>query len=64
MSDWAAGFASGIAVGLVIGLFTGRRQKPWSEMTSREKRLGIGLIGLGVVGLAAGIILFLILSGR
>jgi len=54
MSDWGAGFATGIAVGLVIGLSAGRRQKPWSELSEREKKTRIGLIAAGVVLLAAG----------
>jgi len=62
MSDWGAGFATGIAVGLVIGLFAGRKQKPWSELTEKEKRLRIRLIALGVVTLAAGIVVFLVIA--
>ena len=58
MSDWGAGFAAGIAVGLAIGLATGRKQKPWSELTEKEKRIRIGLIAAGVVVLAAGIVTF------
>jgi hypothetical protein len=58
MSDWAVGFAIGIAVGLAIGISVGfgRRQKPWSEQTSKEKKVMIALIAAGVVLLLAGIV--------
>jgi len=54
MSDWGIGFAAGIVVGLVIGFVTGRKQKPRSELTEKEKRLRMWLIGGGVILLAAG----------
>ena len=60
MSDLGVGFAIGIAVGLAIGIVSGRRQKPWSELTEKEKRIRIGLIAAGVVLLAAGIVMLLI----
>ncbi len=49
MSGRAAGFATGIAVGLAIGLGFCGRQKPWSEMNDKEKRLKIALITLAVI---------------
>jgi len=63
VSDWAAGFATGIAVGLTIGLVTAGKQKPWSELTEKEKRLRVWLIAVAVVLLAAGIVAFLLISG-
>ena len=62
MSDWGAGFATGIAVGLAVGLTVGRRQKPWSELTEREKTVRIVSIAAGVILLAAGIIVFLLVA--
>ena len=62
MSDWGAGFATGIAVGLVIGLITARKSKPWSEMSDKEKKTQIGLIGAGVVLLAGGIVAFFLVN--
>jgi hypothetical protein len=62
MSDWGAGFATGIAVGLTIGLSFARRRKPWAELSDRERKLMIALIALGVIALAAGIIVFLSIS--
>ncbi len=48
-----------MASGLAIGFVAGRRQKPWSELTQKEKRIRIGLIAAGVVLLAAGIVMLL-----
>ena len=59
MGDWGIGYAIGIFTGLAIGLAVGRRQKPWSELTQKEKRIRIGLIAAGVVLLAAGIVMLL-----
>ena len=59
MSDWGVGYAIGIFTGLAIGLAVGRRQKPLSELTQKEKRIRIGLIAAGVVLLAAGIVMLL-----
>jgi len=59
MSDWGVGYLLGMASGLAIGLIAGRRQKPWSELTQKEKRIRIGLIAAGVVLLAAGIVMLL-----
>ena len=60
MSDWGVGYAIGIFTGLAIGLAIGRRQKRWSELTQKEKRIRIGLIAAGVVLLAAGIVMLLV----
>ena len=59
MNDWGVGYAIGIFTGLAIGLVVGRRQKPWSELTQKEKRIRIGLIAAAVVLLAAGIVMLL-----
>ena len=59
MNDWGVGYAIGIFTGLAIGLAVGRRQKRWSELTQKEKRIRIGLIAAGVVLLAAGIVMLL-----
>ena len=63
---WGAGFATGIGVGFAIGLIVGRlgaKQKSWSELSDRERKLRIGLIALGVIALAAGIVVFFLVSG-
>jgi len=47
---WGAGFATGIGVGFVLGLVVGRlgvKQKPWSELTDKEKKTRKILIGAG-----------------
>jgi hypothetical protein len=59
ITDWGVGYAIGIFTGLAIGFAVGRRQKPWSELTQKEKRIRIGLIAAGVVLLAAGIVVLL-----
>ncbi len=59
MSDWGVGYLLGMASGLAIGFVAGRRQKPWSELTQKEKRIRIGLIAAGVVLLAARIVVLL-----
>ena len=56
MSDLGIGFAIGIFAGLVIGFVTGMRRKPLSELTEKEKRLRMWLIGSGVILLAAGVV--------
>ena len=59
MNDLGVGYLIGVATGLAIGFVVARRQKPWSELTEKEKRIRIGLIAAGVVLLAAGIVTFL-----
>ena len=59
MSDWGVGYAIGIFTGLAIGLAVGRRQKRWSELTQKEKKIRIGLVAAGVILLAAGIVVLL-----
>ena len=57
---WGAGFATGIGVGFAFGLVVGRlglKQKPWSEMTEKEKKARKMAIGAGsfllLLGMAA-----------
>lgn len=60
MNDWGIGYAIGIFTGPAIGFIVGRRQKPWSELTRKEKCIRISLIAARVVLLAAGIVMLLI----
>ena len=56
---WGAGFATGIGVGFVLGLVVGRlgvKQKPWSEMTEKEKKTRKIAIGVGSFFLLLGIV--------
>jgi len=58
---WGAGFATGIAVGFALGLVVGRlgvKQKPWSELTDKEKMTRKILIGVGSFFLLLGIVAF------
>jgi hypothetical protein len=55
---WGAGFATGIGVGFALGLVVGRlgvKQKPWSELTDKEKKTRKIAIGAGSLFLVLGI---------
>ena len=62
MNDFIIGFVTGIpigtAVGIAIEIALGISQKPWSELTEEEKRLRKNAIGLGMITLLLGIIVF------
>ena len=60
---WGAGFATGIGVGFAIGIIVGSltvKQKSWSELTEKEKKTRIWLVGAGIILLIAGIVAFLL----
>jgi hypothetical protein len=59
MSDWGAGFAIGIAVGLGLGMTMGRKQRPWSELTEKERKVRIGIMAVLGVVVIAGLVVFL-----
>ena len=64
---WGAGFTTGIGVGFAPDLVVGRlvvKQKTWSEMTEKEKKIRKIAIGAGSFLLLLGIIalLWIILS--
>jgi hypothetical protein len=55
---WGAGFATGIGVGFGLGLVIGSlalKQKPWSELTEKEKKTRKIAIGAGSFLLLLGI---------
>jgi len=56
------GFIAGIGAGTGIGIAIGKQQKPWSELSEKERKLRIGLIALGAVLLVAGIVAFFLVS--
>ena len=60
MSDFGAGFAIGIAIGLGLGVVTGRKQKPWSELTEKEKKVRIAIIAALGVAVVASVIVLLV----
>ena len=62
MSDLAVGFAIGIATGLAIGIAATRKEKPWSELSDREKRLRIGILAAGVALFIAGLAVFFVVG--
>jgi len=53
MNDFGAGYVIGFVIGLACGFLFGRKHKPWSELTEKEKKIMIGII----VGLAVLVIL-------
>ena len=58
MSDFGAGFAIGIAVGVGLGMTMGRKQRPWSELTDRERKVRIGImVALGLAVIASFVVL-------
>jgi hypothetical protein len=61
---WGAGFATGIGVGFAIGLIVGSltvKQKSWSELTQKERRVRIWSVAAGVILLVAGVVVALLL---
>ena len=56
MDEWVVGYAIGMVVGFTIGFLGARRQKRWEELTTRERKLRIVIIAVGVVLLLAGIV--------
>ena len=60
---WGAGFATGIGVGFAIGIIVGSltvKQKTWSELTEKEKKTRMWLVGAGIILLIGGIVSFLL----
>ena len=60
---WGAGFATGIGVGFAIGIIVGSltvKQKSWSELTEKEKKTRMWLVGAGIILLIGGIVAFLL----
>lgn len=59
---WGAGFATGIGIGFMLGLVVGRlgvKQKPWSELTEKEKKTRKILIGVLSFLALLGVVAFL-----
>jgi len=58
---WGSGFATGIGIGFVLGLVVGRmgvKQKPWSELTEKEKRTRKILTGVLIFLALLGVVAF------
>jgi len=60
MSIWGAGYPLGIATGLTIGLIYSTKLKPWSELSSKERKIRIGLVAITALLLVAGIATMLV----
>ena len=59
---WGAGFATGIGIGFILGLVVGRlraKQKPWSELTLKEKKTRKILTGVSFFLTLLGVVAFL-----
>ena len=60
MEDWGVGSTMiGVAVGLIAGLLS-VKQKSWSELSEKEKKIRISLIAIAGVLLVAGIVMLLV----
>ena len=59
-AGFGLGLLLGFAAGIGIGISIGRKQKPWSELDEREKKVRIGVIAAGFVLLLAAVIFGLI----
>jgi hypothetical protein len=59
MGSFGAGFVIGLACGIAIGRKQ-KPQKPWSELTDREKKVRIGLMVALAAAVVAGIIALLL----
>jgi hypothetical protein len=53
------GIMIGFAIGINVGIILGKQQKPWSELTEKEKKFKKLLIGVMSVILIIGVIVFL-----
>ena len=60
MSVWGVGYCLGISTGLAIGLIYSRKLKSWYELSSKERKIRIGLISLVVVLLVVAIATMLV----
>ena len=61
LTMWGSGFATGIGIGFVLGLVVGRmgvKQKPWSELTEKEKRTRKILTGVLIFLALLGVVAF------
>jgi len=53
------GFIVGVGAGTGIGIAIGAKQKPWSELSEKEKKLRVASITAGGVLWVAGVVVFL-----
>ena len=60
MIGWILGLAGGMGIGISIGISIGKKHKPWSELTDKEKRTRIISIATGVVLFIAGVVVLVV----
>ena len=56
ISEIVIGIIIGLAIGLSMGIIVGKKQKPYSDMNEKEKRIYKIIIGFGVILLTIGVI--------
>jgi len=63
MNEFVIGFVIGIPIGTSLGIAIeiaiGIQQKPWSELSYKEKKMRKNAIILGMITLLLGIIVFM-----
>lgn len=63
MSDFVIGFVTGVPIGTALGIAIeialGTYQKPWAELSEEEKQGRKKAIGVGMISLLVGIVVFL-----
>jgi len=60
MNDWTVGYVIGLVFGLACGFLFGRKYKPLSELTEKEKKNRIGIIvGLTVLVILTTVVVLL-----
>lgn len=60
MDGYVIGLAVGFGAGIAIGISMGKKQKPWSELNERERKLRIVIIAALSVLVVVGVVFFLI----
>jgi hypothetical protein len=66
MSDFIIGFIIGVPIGTALGIAIevaiGIQQKPWSELTDKEKKIRKNALFVGFITLIIGVVVFLSLA--
>lgn len=65
MSDWLAGYTMGMIIGIgagfAIGFAVGKKQKLWSKLTEKEKKIRILITCAGAALAVLGVVVFFLL---
>ena len=60
MASYGIGLVIGFAAGIGVGISIGKKQKPWSELTTAEKRKRIISIAAGGVIFVALVVIYIV----